>query len=198
MALVFTITPSIQRAVVVINRVPSSKFPLLLSRILQKLHLKDERTFSEDEEDRLQSALALSDDELQLVLETCEFFLHQAAYHAAKPTVLSQQLSKLSLDEDKVEAIVDAWQSGAKQVIEQLRQQQMLPKRLDDIHWALSLEMATKQESRLKEANACLQLTLRDDQTRSLDKVSLEMNHEELYDFYNQLETIQTQIDSLS
>ncbi|KAJ8304126.1 hypothetical protein KUTeg_017709 [Tegillarca granosa] len=55
----------------------SSKFPLLLTRILQKIHLKDERTFSEEEETKLQGVLELPPPDLELIIQTLEFFLHQ-------------------------------------------------------------------------------------------------------------------------
>ena len=45
------------------------------------LVFKDERTFSEDEEEKLQGALDLSGSDLELVLQTLEFFLQQVCYH---------------------------------------------------------------------------------------------------------------------
>ena len=42
------------------------------------VRLKDERTFTQEEEDKLQKVLSLgSAAELQLVIETCEFIFHQ-------------------------------------------------------------------------------------------------------------------------
>lgn len=38
---------------------------------------KDERPFTEEEEEKLQTALGLTAPELELAIETCEFFLHQ-------------------------------------------------------------------------------------------------------------------------
>ena len=34
-------------------------------------------TFSDEEEEKLQKALSLTGPDLQLVIEACEFFLHQ-------------------------------------------------------------------------------------------------------------------------
>ena len=45
------------------------------------LVFKDERTFSEDEEEKLQGALDLSGSDLELVLQTLEFFLQQVCNH---------------------------------------------------------------------------------------------------------------------
>lgn len=38
---------------------------------------QDERTFSEEEEEKLQSSLSLADSDLELVIHTLEFILHQ-------------------------------------------------------------------------------------------------------------------------
>ena len=38
---------------------------------------KDERAFSEEEEEKLQAAFALESDDLHVVLETCAFILEQ-------------------------------------------------------------------------------------------------------------------------
>ena len=38
---------------------------------------QDEMTFSEEEQEKLQGALQLNAQSLELVVETCEFFLHQ-------------------------------------------------------------------------------------------------------------------------
>ena len=40
---------------------------------------KDERAFSEDEEEKLQIALGLESDDLHIVLETCAFILEQVS-----------------------------------------------------------------------------------------------------------------------
>ena len=50
----------------------------------------------------MQSALSLDESQVSLVLETSEFILQQAAYHAAKPAVLTKQLNAIEINEDKV------------------------------------------------------------------------------------------------
>ncbi|XP_064620810.1 COMM domain-containing protein 10-like [Lineus longissimus] len=198
MALMFTVTSSIKKAVTLINSLDDAKFPRIISRILQKFHLKDEHAFSEEEEEKLQLAFGLGSQELGLVIETLEFFLHQAAYHTAKPAVLSQQLKELELSESKIQAIVEAWSTNAKGIIEKLRQRTVAPKQLEDINWRLNLQMAQASKSRLKLPNAQFELGVRDDRSGEKEKIRMEFSHDELYAFYNQLETIQTQIDNLS
>ncbi|CAH1797151.1 unnamed protein product [Owenia fusiformis] len=199
MSLMFTITPSIKKAVVCINELPESKFPLVLSRIIQKLHLKDERPFTEDEEEKLQKTLELQEADLELVIHTCEFFLHQAAYHSAKPQVLRQQLQQLQLDDNKVDAIVNTWTGDARNVVEKLRSRTLSAKKLEDVNWRLNLQMGQRDKSKSRQPNAMLELGINNDNDeKDKEKIRLEFTHDQLYAFYNQLQTIQNQIDGLS
>lgn len=175
-----------------------NRFPLVLSRILQKLHLKEERTFSEEEEEKLQAAFDVTAADLDLVLETLEFILQQAAYHTAKPAVLGEQLSQLEMNEDKVQNIVEAWTNGARQLVQKLKERTVHPHQLEDVKWRLNLQMAQASQSKVKRPNALFQLGVRNESSGKKENIRLEFTHEELYDFYNQLETIQQQLDSLS
>ncbi|RUS74080.1 hypothetical protein EGW08_018158 [Elysia chlorotica] len=194
----FTASASIKKAVMLINDMDVNRFPLLLSRILQKLHLKEERTFSEEEEEKLQAAFGFSSNDLDLVLETLEFILQQAAYHTAKPAVLSEQLKQLEMKEDKVEKIVEAWTNGARNLVQKLKERTVHPNQLEEVKWRLNLQMAQASQSKVKRPNALFQLGVRNDSTGKKENIRLEFTHEELYEFYNQLETIQKQLDSLS
>ncbi|XP_076443796.1 COMM domain-containing protein 10-like [Babylonia areolata] len=198
MAAMFTATAHIKKAVALINDLDTSKFPLLLSRILQKLHIKEERTFSEGEEEKLQDALGLTGSDLELIIETLEFILQQAAYHAAKPQHLSQQLQQLDLEGEKIRPIVEAWSSSARETIGKLRQRTVHPKQLEEVNWRLNLQLAQSSRSKMKEPNAMFEFGVRDENSGEKDKIRMEFTHDELYGFYNQLETIQKQLDSLS
>ncbi|XP_032873359.1 COMM domain-containing protein 10 isoform X4 [Amblyraja radiata] len=161
MAAIVKETQSIKQAVLLINGLDTTKFPRLLSRILQKLHLKDEHSFNEEEREKLQAALSLEKYELRLVLETVSFILEQAAYYNVKPTALQQQLENIHLNQEKAEAFSQAWTNMGQDFIEKLRQNAFAPK-------------------------------------RNTENIFVEFNHGELLDFYNKLETIQAQLDSLT
>ncbi|KAM7076282.1 COMM domain-containing protein 10 isoform 2-T2 [Ciconia maguari] len=152
---------SIRRAVSLLNAVDPGRFPRLLSRLLQKLHLKAESSFSEEEEEKLQIAFSLEKQDLHLVLETISFILEQAVYHNLKPASLQQQLQSIHLDEDKAEAFVSAWAAAGQDTIEKFRQRVLTPQ-------------------------------------KNMKKVFVEFSHQELFEFYNKLETIQAQLDSLT
>ncbi|XP_071793859.1 COMM domain-containing protein 10-like [Asterias amurensis] len=198
MALMFTKTASIKKAVELINNIDAAKFPRLLSRILQKLHLRDEHSFSEEEQEKLQVALGLEGNDLQLVLETTAFILEQAAYHIAKPTVLAQQLQTLGLEEDKVSVFVKAWTSSGKGVVENLRQRTLAPNQLEGVNWRLNLQMGQASQTKMKIPNAMFEMVVAGSDPDQKEKIRMEFSHDELFEFYNKLEAIQGQLDSMS
>ncbi|KAI2661928.1 COMM domain-containing protein 10 [Labeo rohita] len=144
----FCLICSIKEAVIHINSIDSSKFSKLLSRILQKLHLKEERSFSEEEEEKLQSALSLEKQTLHLLLETLSF-------------ILEQQLENISVESEKAEVFSQVWASAGPDVVEKIRHGIFAPKKLDHVGWQLNLQMASSTRSKLKEPHAVLNLGLR-------------------------------------
>ncbi|XP_056586111.1 COMM domain-containing protein 10 [Triplophysa dalaica] len=191
-------TQSIKEAVVYINSIDNSKFSRLLSRILHKLHLKAERSFSEEEEEKLQSALSLEKESLKLVLETVSFIFEQALYHNVKPASLKQQLENISVVCDKAEAFSQIWAAAGQDELEKIRQRIFAPQTLDQVGWQLNLQMGGSCQSKLTAAHAVLDVGLRAEDGDELQNVFVEFNHQELLDFYNKIEQIQTQLDSLS
>lgn len=198
MAAIVKETQSIKQAVLLINGLDTTKFPRLLSRILQKLHLKDEHSFNEEEREKLQAALSLEKYELRLVLETVSFILEQAAYYNVKPTALQQQLENIHLNQEKAEAFSQAWTNMGQDFIEKLRQNTFAPKRLEKIGWCFNLEMGQSLQAKMKSPHAVLELGITSEDSENTENIFVEFNHGELLDFYNKLETIQAQLDSLT
>lgn len=187
-----------KKAVSLINAIDIGRFPRLLTRILQKLHLKAESSFSEEEEEKLQVAFSLEKQDLHLVLETISFILEQAVYHNVKPAALQQQLENIHLRQDKAEAFVNTWSSMGQETVEKFRQRILAPYKLETVGWQLNLQMAHSAQAKLKSPQAVLQLGVNNEDSKSLEKVLVEFSHKELFDFYNKLETIQAQLDSLT
>ncbi|XP_078070753.1 COMM domain-containing protein 10 [Mustelus asterias] len=198
MAAIVKETQSIKQAVTLINGIDSGKFPRLLSRILQKLHLKDEQSFNEEETEKLQVALSLEKQDLRLVLETVSFILEQAAYYNMKPAALQQQLENIHLSQEKAEAFAQAWTNMGQDIVEKLRQSTFAPKKLEKIGFCLNLEMGHSTQAKMKSPHAILELGINSEDCENTEKVLLEFNHGELLEFYNKLETIQTQLDALT
>ncbi|XP_048855508.1 COMM domain-containing protein 10 isoform X3 [Brienomyrus brachyistius] len=161
MAAIIKETQSIKEAVTYINTIDINKFTRLLSRIFQRVHLKEESLFSKEEEEKLQSALSLEKQALSLVLETVSFIIEQAVYHNVKPAFLMQQLENVHLQPDKAEAFSQAWASAGPDTIHMFRQKIFAPK-------------------------------------KGPERVFVQFSHQELLEFYNKLEIIQAQLDSLT
>ncbi|XP_037757512.2 COMM domain-containing protein 10 isoform X2 [Chelonia mydas] len=157
---------SIKKAVLLINMIDTGKFPRLLSRILQKLHLKAESSFSEEEEEKLQAAFSVEKQDLHLVLETISFILEQAVYHNLKPAILQQQLESIHLDQDKAEAFVSAWTAAGQDTIEKFRQRILAPQKLETIGWQLNLQMAQSTQAKLKSPQAVLELGMSNEDSK--------------------------------
>ncbi|XP_008416463.1 COMM domain-containing protein 10 [Poecilia reticulata] len=191
-------TQSIKEAVNFINTIDVSKFSRLLSRIIQKLHVKGERTFSEEEEQKLQAALALDKHALNLVLETTAFILEQAVYHSIKPASLQQQLEEIHLNSDKAEVFSQAWASAGPELVEKLKRSTFAPKKLDYVSWQLNLQMAQSSQARMKSPSAVLQLGVRNEDSEVQENIFVEFNHQQLLEFYDKLEIVQGQLDSLT
>uniref|UniRef100_A0A3Q0R9I0 COMM domain containing 10 n=1 Tax=Amphilophus citrinellus TaxID=61819 RepID=A0A3Q0R9I0_AMPCI len=154
-------TQSIKEAVTLINAIDVNKFSRLISRIIQKLHLKGERTFSEEEEEKLQAALSLDKNALNLVLETSAFILEQAVYHNVKPASLQQQLEMVHLTLEKAEVFSQTWATAGPELVEKQKLNVFAPKKLEYVGWQLNLQMAQSSQARLKSPSAVLQLGLR-------------------------------------
>ncbi|XP_077027505.1 COMM domain-containing protein 10 isoform X3 [Agelaius phoeniceus] len=157
-----------------------------------------ESIFSEEEEEKLQIAFSLEKQDLHLVLETISFILEQAVYHNLKPASLQQQLQSIHLDQDKAEAFASAWAAAGQETIEKFRQRILTPQKLETVGWQLNLQMAESMQAKLKSPQAVLELGVSNEDSKNLKKVFVEFSHQELFEFYNKLETIQAQLDSLT
>ncbi|XP_055406768.1 COMM domain-containing protein 10 isoform X2 [Bubalus kerabau] len=162
-----------KKAVSLINEIDIGRFPRLLTRILQKLHLKAESSFSEEEEEKLQVAFSLEKQDLHLVLETISFILEQAVYHNVKPAALQQQLESIHLRQDKAEAFASAWSSMGQETIEKFRQRILAPHKLETVGWQLNLQMAHSAEAKLKSPQAVLQLGVSNEDSKIGDPGSI-------------------------
>lgn len=122
----------LKSAIDIINRVDASRFPLIVSRIAKKVHLKDDQAFSKAEQKQLEVVLGLSPADVSALLESTAFILEQAAYvefpntkkyffcnlsfspytcfyfiryYVANAATLEQQLTKIGVDAPHVRVI---------------------------------------------------------------------------------------------
>lgn len=192
----FQATPRLKKAAGLINALESGKFARLLSRVLSKVHVKEERAFTGEEEEKLQSALQLDAKELELVLDTTTFILQQAAYHLSKPSILKTHLLNIGVDEEKVQVFLQAWSAQGKAVVERLRSRAFYPKQLEEVNWRLNLQMAQSSRAKMKMPNALFEFVVKEGESK--EKIKVDFTHKELFEFYGKLESIQQQLDTLA
>ncbi|KAF4521137.1 hypothetical protein B566_EDAN012902 [Ephemera danica] len=164
-------------------------------------NLKEETTqvFSLAELEKLQVALELDEASLKLLLNSLTFILKQAAFHVAKPAVLREQLITEGLTEEKASAIAQVWVNVAKPTLEALRQHSLCPLQLESVKSSLNARVSSSSQTGQHTALARLQLMLsnQDNPSQAAEPVTLELDHGELYQLYNQLEKVQAQLDAL-
>jgi hypothetical protein len=187
-------TEQIKKAVELINSIENEKIPLLLQRIALKAHSTKEASFKQEEIEKLEKSLNLSNKDILLVIDILEFIFLQAAYELIKPAQLESQLSKLNFTEEKLNSICSVWRENGKEIIENIRQIKTISfNRLTNIKWRLNLQLASDLKTKQKLPNAIFEFNLSDN-----SNVQVEFSKDELYDFFSKLEVIQKQIDALS
>ena len=198
---IFQETEILLSAVSTFNKVEPNKFPLLLSRVLQRYHSSDHKQiFNPEEMVKLENSLALEKEELRLLLDGIKFVVDKAAYFALKPATLLNELTEIGLEEQRASAFSQSWGNLGKSLIERLKKKTFFPVQLEEIDWRLNLQLAQSFQSRQKVPNAIFQLGLSDETKPAEEKeeVTIEFTREELYQFYSELERIQDQLDSLT
>eukprot|EP01137_Pigoraptor_chileana_P012591 Opistho-2@65133 len=192
----FVATAAFKAALELINGLDDTKLPLVLVKIVQRLHLK-EHTFSPEEKEQLVEVLEIEDTDLESVVETSSFIFEQSAYLNVKPDALGRHLIASGASEEKAQTFSAVWAREGSKYVSRLRDQPFFPTRLSSVNWSLNLQMSTASLAKLKSPAAFFDLGL-DGETGEKDHVRIEFNHAQLLNLYNQMETVQEQLDQLS
>lgn len=174
--------------------------------------------FTEAEEEQLCEMFDLSDTELRSVLEALSYAFEQAAYHTIRPPVLTPLLVETGMDEPHASCVAEVWEDGAAGLVRNLREYTTTGSNtLTGSQYRLHLQMGDSTLTRLQHPCALFELSLGSPHGCGVktasecgggggeaakrtggEKVAVEFNHAELYDFFLKLERIQEQIDALS
>lgn len=183
------------------NNVDGTKVNGILGRVCAALATGNTRTFSQEEEEKLSNSLGLNAEDTQYLIQTVTHIIQQAAHGLVRPGVLGEHLTACKVSEEKASLFVEQWSTNAKPIIDTLKQQSLSQKQLSDISWDLNIETASSTRSRQGRAISVLQLSLATPETKGdttqTEKVLLQFDHNQLYNFYDQLEKVQTQLDAL-
>jgi len=199
----FTLTPRFKAAINLINGIEVKKLPALLRRIVAKLHLKDEKPFTVEEEEQLRDVLSITANDVDALLDAASFIFEQAAYYTIGAQEFAGQLQKINLAQTHLEIFAKLWEQERPTVLQNLRDHSIVPKQLSSIGWRLHLEMAQSDLTRVKTPLTIFEFNLKDSDSTINPKAKentflVEFTHEELYKFFDQLDLLQEQLDRLS
>eukprot|EP00040_Diaphanoeca_grandis_P039630 m.259637 g.259637 ORF g.259637 m.259637 type:complete len:205 (+) comp38431_c0_seq1:226-840(+) len=195
---IFGQSANLSQAVALINDVDEKKTPKLLQKVLEKLHLQNEKTFSADEEDALADAFEIDTSALTLLLDTISFIFETIAYHQLEPEAVLKHTKAIGLSESQSMLFAKAWNARGATVVENLRNRSFFQKEATDVSWRLNLRLAQSTQAIVKEPNALFEINVQSKDKPAGEKVQMEFTRDELYKFYTQLEIVQQQLDSLN
>lgn len=195
---IFGQSANLSQAVALINGVDAKRTPKLLQKVLEKLHLQNEKTFSSEEEDALASAFELDTTALTMLLDTISFIFETVAYHQLEPEAVLKHTKAIGLSDAQSMLFAKAWNAKGSTVVDELRNRSFFQKEATDVSWRLNLRLAQSTQSIVKEPNALFEINVDSSTNPSGEKVQMEFTRDELYKFYTQLEIIQQQLDSLN
>ncbi|CAL7946101.1 unnamed protein product [Xylocopa violacea] len=195
MASWITVTPRLEQGLKIANQVDNSKFRLLINRICQALQSNvNPKIFSEEEEEKLLVSLDLKKDDLVCLLDAIISIYKQAVCNIIKPQLMESTLKDtFKIDDDKVQVFLNAWLTYGKSIIDHFRQMSIFPVQVKDIDWCLNIQAASSTIKKDVRPMALVQLNLTEEED---SKLTVEFNKKELINLYQNLEKMQSQLDS--
>lgn len=189
----------------IVNGLEEKRLTAILARLVPSLIGSDDSVesaaFSDEEAGKLATVLGIGRPELNSLLSYLAEILKSAAYVVTKPAQLAQQLAQSGLSEGHSRVISEVWANSAKDIVEALKARAFAPKELSDVNWKLGITLAQSSKANTRAPIATLDFVLRDNQKpggAAAEHVTVEFNHEELYQFYLKLEDIQAKLDELT
>jgi len=160
-----------------------------------------ESALTEDERKTLQETLSLTEDKLNLLLNASGYVFEQALYNSLSPEKLSEQLLLLNagLQEEHAHAFQLVWQNYAKDYVAKMRERTLGgPSLLKETNWRLQIKVGQDTSQKEKVPTAIFDfVTGTEDAASKNETLSVEFSKADLYKFFDNLEKIQEQLDSL-
>lgn len=144
--------------------------------------------------EELEKLVRIDRTDFLLLIKTLSYILKRASTFIMKPTKLQQELKeKLNLQDNKIDVILKLWIKNMKPIFDNLEiDESGKSNELENVGWKLKVQLSSEAQQKEKTPIAQLQLV-----TTVGDPINLEVNHTELLSLYNQLESIQSELDSL-
>lgn len=202
------------QSIEVINGINSAFLSNILLLIVKRLSEEQKVTqiFSQEEKLKLKELLSLHEDStLEIVLTTLEYIIRHAAFHVMRPSNLSKHVSELGFHEQVGSLISELWAVHAKSVIDTLKKETCSHLKVEHIESSIHYSLSSLKGGHTEIPLALVHFNLNggnitkktaNDRPRSPNNsckptLSLEFNREELAEFYQMLETVQSHLDEL-
>lgn len=174
-----------------LNQLEPKKLVQICRRVLAALIQTADVVFTDDEKALLLSSLSIDSDDLHSILGAIRNVFQTAAYNLAKVNTVQNDLMQLGLTEDRATVVAKVWSDEGKKLLETKKRKVIGENLVTSIDYSLNVQIATEATS--KEAKPVVMLQLNGPESDFV----MEMDHQELSKFYDQLEEIQSQIDQL-
>jgi len=203
---VFTQTDNFTKGISLLNSIDASYYPPILERLLKGMKEKASSSstsstaptslFTESEQSQLSSLLSLSPTQLITFLSLLLYIFEQAAYHSLSVNKLTAELSSTALNGSLTPLFTQVWSIHRDSLLTLLSSQSFgAPAVFDDLNWRLQVSMGTKQ------VKTILSLGIKHSNRNGGDEketITMELNQQQLTALYENIETIQKQLDALT
>ena len=147
-----------------------SKFPLLLTKLIQKLHLRSSQIFNQAEEEQLKTLFGFTDEQLRVVLDSSSYVFEQAAFNAVGPEPMFDALVAAEVDEAHAKVFGRIWASEAQSFIARLKARSLGAPTLLESQYRLHIDTQEDGKAKGHDASAVLELKVGKPDT-SIDQV---------------------------
>lgn len=190
----FVQTKRFKDAMTVINGCDAGKFSMVATQIILRMERED------NEVARLTSVLAISSQDLQLIVNVSTYIYEQAAFKNLSAGKLKGHLDEGGMEEAQSTSIAKAWMDNKEPYLSKLRSHSLgAPGTLNRTDWRLQLNLGDQNLSKLKAPNALFNFNMstavKGGQT---EDITVEFTQQQLEEFYDNLELIQGQLDGLT
>lgn len=183
---------SLQKGIVIVNKLEDTKFEQLLRRIVGKIKLQDTEIFTQEERQKLEKIFKVDEDSLLLAIKTVVYLFKRMLKFILMPVDLKNDLDKIGLGNDKAEVIVKVWSNETRETLEELGSDG-IDKYGENLNfsWKLNAELSSDYRKKYKVPKVYLSVNGENRETE------IEMTHPELYSVFLQLESIQNELDNI-
>eukprot|EP01033_Poteriospumella_lacustris_P001776 gene1776-1290_t len=158
----FVVATRYRQVAAMINSLNPDKFTLLLTSLIQKLHDKSARLFSDEEEEKLGNMFGVTPKDLKDILECLSYTFEQSAFTSTSPEDLHTVLISGGFDEAHARAVSATWSAEASAYVTRLKDQKLGYQALKSVDYQLNMVMHESDLSRQQDPVGIFELKIGD------------------------------------